>query len=71
MGETEETQKRALISAFENACKAMKEAEVEIQRLRGIVTVARQLAHDFPCSCWILKQSKCSVCQLLELTHND
>ena len=70
MGETEETQKRALISAFEDACKAMKEAEIEIQRLRGIVTVARQLAHDFPCSCWINKP-KCSACQLLELTHND
>lgn len=60
----------AILAAMNAANEAMKEAESEIQRLRGIVTVARQLAHDFPCSCWINKP-KCSACQLLELTHND
>jgi hypothetical protein len=70
MGETEKTQLQAIMAAINAANDAMKEAEIEIQRLKGIVTVARQLAHDFPCSCWINKP-KCSACQLLELTHND
>jgi hypothetical protein len=70
MGETEKTQLQAIMAAINAANDAMKEAEIEIQRLKGIVTVARQLAHDFPCSCWI-NNPKCSACQLLELTHND
>ena len=70
MGETEDVQKQALEAAVGAAVQAMKEAETEILRLRGIVSIAKQLAHDFPCSCWINKP-KCSACQLLELTAND
>jgi len=70
MGETEDIQKQALEAAVGAAVQAMKEAETEIFRLRGIVSIAKQLGHDFPCSCWI-NEPKCSACQLLELTAND
>ncbi len=70
MGETENTQNQAVVAAFEAACQAMKEAETEIIRLRGIVSAAHQFALDFPCTCWI-NQPKCPTCQLVEMTHND
>ena len=70
MGETEDIQKQVLEAAIGSAVLAMQEAELEIRRLQSIVAVAKQLAHDFPCSCWINKP-KCSSCQLFELTKND
>jgi hypothetical protein len=70
MGETEKTQLQAIMAAINAANDAMKEAEIEIQRLKGIVSAAHQFALDFPCTCWI-NQPKCPTCQLVEMTHND
>jgi len=69
MGETEKIQQEALNAAFEAAVIAMKEAEIEIRRLRSIVAAAHQFALDFPCTCWI-NQPKCPTCQLVEMTAN-
>jgi hypothetical protein len=69
MGETEDIQQQALNAAFNAAIEAMKEAEIEILRLRSIVTAAHQFALDFPCTCWI-NQPKCPTCQLVEMTAN-
>lgn len=66
MGETEAT----LQDVMAKATAVIQEAEIEIRRLQSIVKVAKELGHDFPCSCWINKP-KCSACQLLELTKND
>ena len=56
--------------ALNAAIEAMKQAEIEILRLRSIVTAAHQFALDFPCTCWI-NQPKCPTCQLVEMTQND
>jgi hypothetical protein len=56
--------------ALNAAIEAMKQAEIEILRLRSIVTEAHQFALDFPCTCWI-NRPKCPTCQLVEMTQND
>jgi hypothetical protein len=69
MGETENTQAHALLSAMVAATEAMGQAEAKIQELRGNLARIHQLALDLPCTCWI-NQPKCPVCQMVEMSHN-
>lgn len=69
MGETDDIQHHALLSAMIAATDAMTQAEAKIRELRSSLAQIHQLALDLPCSCWI-NQPKCPVCQMVEMSHN-